>query len=169
MHIDVPPHIPTNCSFYLGNINRTPLTLRDNYFDFIHIRSLDGCVGNWPALYDEIKRILKPGGWLEHEEMLGASLDAPHWRAWDNLCRRFGDTTGMQFGIASSLEGWMAHSGFQNVRSMDIPLPGLAFTRDIRGRITRIVGAFGQDEGNIETMSRRMLQEAARCNTLYTA
>ena len=40
----------------------------DNHFDFVHLRLMIGSIGDWPGLYKEIFRCLKPGGWLEHTE-----------------------------------------------------------------------------------------------------
>lgn len=40
----------------------------DNTFDLIHIRGLHGSIRDWPRLYTQCFRCLKPGGVLEHAE-----------------------------------------------------------------------------------------------------
>lgn len=40
----------------------------DDYFDFIHLSLVHGCVGNWDEMMAKMSRHLAPGGWIEHQE-----------------------------------------------------------------------------------------------------
>ncbi|EED20949.1 zinc finger protein, putative [Talaromyces stipitatus ATCC 10500] len=59
----LPPLLPPNLTFYLGD-HHTDLIF-ERRFDLIHIGHLDGCVRDWDALFRDIFRILKPGGYVE--------------------------------------------------------------------------------------------------------
>ncbi|KAJ4217960.1 hypothetical protein NW759_008555 [Fusarium solani] len=43
-------------------------TFEPESFDFIHIRSLHGAIDDWPKLYGQLFKFLKPGGWFQHME-----------------------------------------------------------------------------------------------------
>lgn len=43
-------------------------TFAPESFDFIHVRYLQGAIDDWPRLYDQIYKSLKPGGWFQHLE-----------------------------------------------------------------------------------------------------
>lgn len=38
-------------------------------FDYVHFRYLVGCIPDWPALFKQAYRVLKPGGWIESFEV----------------------------------------------------------------------------------------------------
>ena len=59
-----PSYVPPNCEFQIDDMERDWL-FADNTFDFIHIRDLVYAVRNWPRLIEQAKRALKPGGYLE--------------------------------------------------------------------------------------------------------
>ena len=63
-----PLYVPTKCEFQVDDADSTMWTWKDNWFDFIHVRSLSGCISSWPTFYQECLRVLKPGGWLEQSE-----------------------------------------------------------------------------------------------------
>ncbi|KAK6842524.1 hypothetical protein PG987_003384 [Apiospora arundinis] len=48
-----------------------------NYFDFIYLRSLQGCVKDWDAFFREAYKCCKPGGWVEtfHSDLKAQSDD----------------------------------------------------------------------------------------------
>ncbi|KAF9876553.1 putative SAM dependent methyltransferase [Colletotrichum karsti] len=69
--VDVSPIQPTwtppNCVFQMDDIEQ-PWTWEANHFDFIHIRNLEGCIGNWTNLYRQAFQCLAPGGYIEIKE-----------------------------------------------------------------------------------------------------
>ncbi|OLN96410.1 hypothetical protein CCHL11_00663 [Colletotrichum chlorophyti] len=62
-----PSWVPPNCKFQIDDIEQ-PWTWPSGYFDFIHIRNLEGAISDWKALYDEAFKALRPGGHIEVKE-----------------------------------------------------------------------------------------------------
>jgi SAM-dependent methyltransferase len=62
-----PAWIPPNCKFEIDDME-SDWTFEANKFDFIHLRSLQGSIKDWPRLYRQCMRALKPGGYLEEAE-----------------------------------------------------------------------------------------------------
>ncbi|KAL7270549.1 hypothetical protein RUND412_006736 [Rhizina undulata] len=62
-----PQWVPPNLSFEIDDVEE-PWQYQDNSFDFIHLRSISGCLSNWPKLYQQAFRALKPGGWIEQQD-----------------------------------------------------------------------------------------------------
>ncbi|WQF85851.1 Putative S-adenosyl-L-methionine-dependent methyltransferase superfamily [Colletotrichum destructivum] len=62
-----PGWVPPNCKFQIDDIEQ-PWTWPADYFDFIHIRNLEGCVSDWQAVYEQAYRCTKPGGYIEVKE-----------------------------------------------------------------------------------------------------
>jgi ubiquinone/menaquinone biosynthesis C-methylase UbiE len=48
-----PSMVPPNCRFEIDDA-RDEWTYPNDYFDFIHIRSLFGSIGNWNELYKQV-------------------------------------------------------------------------------------------------------------------
>ncbi|KAF2486238.1 S-adenosyl-L-methionine-dependent methyltransferase [Neohortaea acidophila] len=59
--------VPSNVRFEIDDC-RDPWLYEEDYFDFIHIRTLAGAIQNWPRLLEQCYRHLKPGGKLEISE-----------------------------------------------------------------------------------------------------
>ncbi|EXJ66054.1 uncharacterized protein A1O5_10668 [Cladophialophora psammophila CBS 110553] len=62
-----PTWVPPNVRFEIDDME-SEWTFDPNSFDLIHIRGLHGTIEDWPALYAQCMRCLKPGGWLEQAE-----------------------------------------------------------------------------------------------------
>ncbi|KAL7274176.1 hypothetical protein RUND412_002936 [Rhizina undulata] len=56
-----PTWVPPNLTFEVDDIEED-WPYQDNSFDFIHIRTMVGYVYDWPRLYKQAFRALKPGG-----------------------------------------------------------------------------------------------------------
>jgi SAM-dependent methyltransferase len=63
-----PVWVPPNCKFTIDDVESDWLYTRAEAFDYIHGRGLGGSIGDWPRLYSEVYKHLKPGGWLEMQE-----------------------------------------------------------------------------------------------------
>lgn len=59
-----PSWVPPNVKFEIEDATK-PWTFKENYFDFVHLRYLFGCISDWNALFAEAYRVTKPGGWVE--------------------------------------------------------------------------------------------------------
>ncbi|EOD51843.1 putative sam dependent methyltransferase protein [Neofusicoccum parvum UCRNP2] len=71
-----PGWVPANCRFEIDDANEPAWTWRDGSFDYVHVRSLFGCISDWPRFYREAFRCLRPGGYIEHVEM-GRKFKSP--------------------------------------------------------------------------------------------
>ncbi|KAK4212666.1 putative methylase [Rhypophila decipiens] len=108
-----PSWVPSNCTFQLDDATQ-PWTFPDSTFDFIHLRFLLGSVPDWPALYAEALRCLKPGGWLEHSDFtirlccddgsvsIGSQDDPSSscvYTTWNEFFAQAGEKTGRTFMV----------------------------------------------------------------------
>lgn len=60
-----PTWCPPNLQFLIDDANKE-WTFKPDYFDYIHIRFLNGAISDWDHLYEQAYRVCKPGGWMEH-------------------------------------------------------------------------------------------------------
>ncbi|KAG8530150.1 uncharacterized protein KY384_005633 [Bacidia gigantensis] len=74
-----------------------PWTFPENHFDYIHTRIMIGCLHNWDKFYEQAFKHLKPGAWLESQEMSLDPLSATPLPA-DSAVKKWCDTCedGMQ-------------------------------------------------------------------------
>jgi hypothetical protein len=54
-----PQWVPPNCKFEIDDCT-SEWTFQEASFDFIHVRSLYGCIRDWPAFYDEVYKYVDP-------------------------------------------------------------------------------------------------------------
>lgn len=62
-----PGWVPPNLKFQLDDVQQD-WTFEEESFDFIHVRYMHGALTDWPKLYDQMYKFLKPGGWFQHIE-----------------------------------------------------------------------------------------------------
>lgn len=101
-----------------------------------------GCVKDWPKLYRECLRCLKPGGWLEHHEFAppivaneGSLPDDCVWRELDTIFADFLKKTGRSFAIPESWVEWLREAGFSDVlhtNSVRLPIGGWALDENLK-------------------------------------
>lgn len=115
-----PANVPPNLEFQIDDFTQ-PWTFTPESFDFIHARSLYGCVGDYGTFYREVMRALKPGAWFEQAEISvmpvsdDGSLDGSLLQRWGHLGWECGDKFGKSFRIAEESEGLFKAAGFENV------------------------------------------------------
>ncbi|KAL7274171.1 hypothetical protein RUND412_002931 [Rhizina undulata] len=63
-----PRYVPPNLRFEVDDIEED-WQYQGNSFDFIHIRSMAGYIYDWPKLYKQAFKALKPGGWIELQDI----------------------------------------------------------------------------------------------------
>jgi SAM-dependent methyltransferase len=106
-----PGWMPPNCSFYV-----------DEYFDYIHGRSLSGSVGDFPRLFRQAFRCMKPNGWLEMQEderwvrSDDNSMEEATWiKYWQQQMLEASLKFGKSFGSVPHLKKIMEDAGFVDV------------------------------------------------------
>lgn len=62
-----PSWVPPNCKFEVDDMEEE-WTYKDNYFDFIHMRSMSGSFKDWPKVLKQAYMKLKPGGYIEFQD-----------------------------------------------------------------------------------------------------
>lgn len=92
-------------------------------FDFVHMRGLTGCIGDWAYLYKQTFEHIQPGGYLEHLEFgiyTSASPDSNNpadvlYRRVSDLICEAGDKMGKDFRIAEHIADRMRRAGFVDI------------------------------------------------------
>ncbi|KAI2627902.1 S-adenosyl-L-methionine-dependent methyltransferase [Hypomontagnella submonticulosa] len=163
--VDVSPQqpqwIPPNLKFEVDDITQ-PWTYERNSFDYIHVRWLVGAIPDWFALFREVYRATKPGGYAETMESScmmqsddGSVKDGSALDQWskvfteagkksgrtfsvieENLQRRAMEAAGFEVVIEEThktpLGGWAADEKLKLVGQYN----GLAVGQDIEGFLT---------------------------------
>jgi len=94
----------------------------EDHFDFVHIRGLFGSIGDWPRLYREAYRHLRPGCYIEQVEWSvhnrasdGTMSFIPEFAQWSQNAIRVATMTGKTFEIAENMAGLLREAGFTDV------------------------------------------------------
>jgi SAM-dependent methyltransferase len=116
-----PIWVPPNVRFEVDDIE-SEWTFPDNYFDFIYIRGLHGSINNWPALYCQCRRALKPGGYLEQAEYSPQftsdddSLPCGYGiEAWNKVWVECEAVLNREIQILDSIKQYLIDAGFEHV------------------------------------------------------
>lgn len=155
-----PTDVPPNVNFELDDVERDWLYL--SKFDFIHGRCLTGSIKDWPRLVGQAYQFLKPGGWIELQEInmtfstVGGGFKkncfADRWthNVMDGL-----RTLGMEPEPGPQLEEWVRGAGFTHISATRSPLPLGPWPKD---KNLKEVGAFNllQFRDGLEAMSLRV-------------
>ncbi|PQE32049.1 SAM dependent methyltransferase protein [Rutstroemia sp. NJR-2017a WRK4] len=112
-------------------------TYPTSHFDFIHIRSLFGSIPDWPKVYEQAFKHLKPGGFIEHIEPSLYLRSDDGTLAPDNPLNRFadlfnqaGERTGQSMDLCPTMASDMTTAGFINLREETFKTPMGEWCRD---------------------------------------
>jgi ubiquinone/menaquinone biosynthesis C-methylase UbiE len=150
-----PSWVPPNLKFELDDA-QLDWTFPDNHFDFIHVRLLMGSIRDWPKLYSEIYRCLKPGGYLEHQEfdprVISDDDSIPEdsaWKQWGDLFIKAGQKLGQAFDVIvdSKNVGLIKDAGFQDVTENKIKMPLGNWPRDPKWKSVGNYNIVATEEG----------------------
>ena len=92
-----------------------------------------GSISDWPALFSEAFRVIKPGGWLEDVEIDihfksddGSVAPGDTLFEWATPFFASGEKFGRTFAVVEKNKQWMKDAGFVNVveKKFKIPLGG---------------------------------------------
>ncbi|KAF2456730.1 SAM dependent methyltransferase [Lineolata rhizophorae] len=116
-----PLSVPPNLQFEIDDCCMD-WTYRKESFDFVHIRSLYGCVADWPAFYEQCFKHTKPGGWIEQSEMGvvpksddGTVKPDSIFHQWGEVSLRAGDEFGKSLRTVDEMKQGIKDAGFVDV------------------------------------------------------
>jgi SAM-dependent methyltransferase len=128
-----PDWLPPNVQFLVDDVESPWLHPR-NHFDYIHCRHTVMGIRNWMRLFRRCHEHLKPGGWIELQEVYhsplttkpgGVPKDNPIAQYWSLVTNGLNEL-GVDFHISagSKLADMMRDAGYVNVteRTLHIPL-----------------------------------------------
>ena len=126
-----PQWVPPNLKFEVDDAEQ-PWTYPADHFDLVHTRIMNAFLQDWDRFLEQSFRHLKPGGWVECQELSvdvqsddGSLAKDSYIRGWadkeDDAWRKIGLTVNI---TGQDLESWMKKAGFINitVRSFKLPI-----------------------------------------------
>ncbi|KAK3845941.1 MAG: hypothetical protein J3R72DRAFT_434902 [Linnemannia gamsii] len=121
--------VPSNCLFSPSNL-LTRLSFPNQYFDFVYQRFLylGLTVEDWPVALKELRRVMKPGGWIElFEPCMRVHRAGARTREVMRWCSRLlQEERGLDFDFAGEKMKRLCESseiGFQNVKLERLSIP----------------------------------------------
>ncbi|PYI33184.1 S-adenosyl-L-methionine-dependent methyltransferase [Aspergillus indologenus CBS 114.80] len=136
-----PDYAPNNLWFQIDDLNR-PFTFPSNHFDLVHSRMQATGIdrARWMSYIWDIKRVLKPGGWVQLVEMYfnvqsdNGSLTEEHaLRQWSTkFMQSLDDRKDLRVG--TRLRDLLVAAGMDQVDAKMIPLPLSGWSNDPRAR-----------------------------------
>jgi SAM-dependent methyltransferase len=118
-----PSAVPSNCKFYVDDMESEWTFNPEEAFDFIHGRALAGSIANFDLLFRRIYENLKPGGWVEMQEFQSTIysdddpllLKAPNTKKWSLSCCEAVEKAGFFGPIAEVQRQKLINAGFTDV------------------------------------------------------
>ncbi|KAF3803983.1 Secondary metabolism regulator LAE1 [Colletotrichum gloeosporioides] len=135
-----PSYVPPNVHFIVDDVEAEWL-YPDNSIDYIHLRHMSPAIRDWTKVLDQAYRVLKPGGWIELQEMWwfyhcddgtmpeDYALTKMIKLIWDGL-----EKFGIDRNLPNSYSGRIEEAGFVNqVRDkVKVPFGGWPKRPDLR-------------------------------------
>lgn len=132
-----PSSVPENVQFFIDDSSEEDWAVPPAYFDFIHTRVLLGCFTDFSAIIQRALFYLKPGGYMESQEILSTPDcdDGTMPEDWVFLeWTRYSDSASMgadrPMRIAHKLKRWYEAAGFVDVQEKVFKLPMNSWPRD---------------------------------------
>ncbi|GFF47380.1 S-adenosyl-L-methionine-dependent methyltransferase [Aspergillus lentulus] len=142
--LDISPHknpddMPENLSLQVDDLNRR-FTFPSNHFDLVHSSLLATGINRarWPSYLADIRRVLKPGGWVQLIEIYfnvqsdnGSITEEHALRRWSRQFMRSYEGT-KDLRVGTRLNNLLRGGGFEDIDARMIPLPLSAWSNDTR-------------------------------------
>jgi SAM-dependent methyltransferase len=123
-----PSFVPPNVQFEVDDFCDT-WTYTASTFDMIHARQMFGCVADYPKLYAEVLKALKPGGWFEQVEIdvvvqsEDGSIAGTGFEQWGPLSVEAGKKYGRSMRLLNTMRQDMIDAGFEEVKEVRFKWP----------------------------------------------
>ncbi|KAF5011682.1 hypothetical protein FDECE_2220 [Fusarium decemcellulare] len=144
-----PGWVPPNVKFEIEDCNQD-WTFDANSFDYVHFRYLIGCIPDWPALFKQAYRVLKPGGWIESFEVSptvtsddGTVAPDSAMAQWDKIFIEASEKIGNTFTVVADeiQRPAMAEAGFVDIQEWNGKCPLSPWPKDPK---LKEIGKFGE-------------------------
>ncbi|KAG4433674.1 hypothetical protein IFR05_010842 [Cadophora sp. M221] len=124
-----PDWVPPNVRFMVDDVE-SPWLKPPNYYDYIHSRHAVMAIRDWPLLMKRALEHLKPGGWMEMQEIHhhpychddSMPPNHPVSQYWSLIHDGLGNL-GINFNATLLLENMMREAGFVNVSTRIFHVP----------------------------------------------
>lgn len=126
-----PPWVPPNVKFEVDDAEME-WTFPEDHFDLVHTRIMNAFLQNWSRFFEQSFKHLKPGGWVECQELSvdvksddGSLSEDSYIRKWclneEEAWKKIGLSVVL---TGEQLQSWMENAGFVNVtiRTFKIPI-----------------------------------------------
>ncbi|KAJ3489857.1 hypothetical protein NLG97_g5908 [Lecanicillium saksenae] len=125
--------LPPNCSLQM-DVFEPYLTFASDFFDYVHINNVNYRVEDLATLYSEARRVLKPGGCVEHSETV-VTVGTAAWNEFSSMRAKAAAITRKQAIGYWHSTAHLERAEFQNVGWARTAIPATAFSCDIEGRV----------------------------------
>lgn len=158
-----PHYIPANLQFELADAEDAESWIFPQKFDYIHGRALASCFKDPLTIIRHIYSALKPGAYLELQDMTLQSADSPtdpFWQSdlyeWQLHVQEATKFTGVPWTNVPNYKRWLQEAGFEAVEELRFKWPSNQWSSN---RKERLIGAWTQAQvsnGMMESISTRL-------------
>lgn len=147
-----PEIVPPNVEFQIDDFC-SAWTFTPSSFDFIHARSIYGCVADYQAVYGEVLNALKPGAWYEQAEISviprsdDGTTAGTHLEQWGRLAIECGQKFGKSFSIAEDSASEFKKAGFTNIHYKRFRWPIGTWPKDSKYKTIGAYNRLGWEDG----------------------
>lgn len=127
--------VPNNVKFVIDDANEEDWMVDPQ--DFIHTRVMLGCFEDFREIIAKGFRSLKPGGWMESQEIMSTAYCddgtmSPDWAfaEWVRTQDQAAMNVGKPMRIANKMKRWYEQAGFVDVREEVFKLPLNGWPKD---------------------------------------
>jgi hypothetical protein len=114
---------PDNYVFVEGDVTKG-LPFNDESFDFVHMRLVVLALpqAQWIPVVNELKRVTRPGGWIELVDT-AVTVRVPAARQWVDWAYSLAKYRGIDMTAGSQVGTFLNTIGLRNVKTMTLEVP----------------------------------------------
>ncbi|KFY08459.1 hypothetical protein V492_06211, partial [Pseudogymnoascus sp. VKM F-4246] len=125
-----PSAVPENVQFIIDDAEQADWAVPENHYDFVHTRILEGCFADMGAVIATAFKHIKPGGYIESQELnpwphCDDGTMPPDWpfARYVAKLQEASLEVGRELDIAPKLRGWFEDAGFVDVQQRVFKAP----------------------------------------------